>query len=490
MKKIICRADGNAKTGLGHLYRMLAIAAFYQEDYELIFLTKQSSIASIIPKEYNLQFIPENITIELEPQWLSANYLSSKYIVIADGYQFVSAYQKALKELGYTLFYIDDLAVEHMYADVVINHSLHFTPELFKAEEYTQYGLGTNFAMLRPKFCQAAKLNRNISSIEDAFVCFGGADQYDLSLKAAKALLKKKQIKTIHVVLGGAYSHQSIYNLANENPQLFLYKNLSEDLLYNLMARCQMAVAPSSTILYELCSVKMPILSGYFVDNQKNINSDLSKRGVIFNGGDFSKYAVTDFEIEIDKVLYSKEINSCLLKQQNLFDGKSKQRFLNLMEQFQITSRKATAEDVMLVYNWSNDILVRQNSFQSAPINLESHTKWFLDKIKDPEVLFLIIEVNNKPAGVVRYKLNKTNSVVGVIVSNDFRGKRLSSAFLEEGSKKYFEMSDKPIYAYIKKENIASVKAFEKAKYVYLKEENIEGNSSFVYKLEKYNVIR
>jgi len=489
-KKILCRADGNAKTGLGHLYRMLAIAAFYKEEYELVFLTQNTSVISIIPNEYSTELIPEEISISDEPNWLKTKYSPLEYIIIADGYQFVSSYQKALKTFGYTLVYVDDLTIEHMYADVVINHSPHCTKEDFIAEAYTQYALGTDYAMLRPKFNTVAKLKRSFADIKNAFVCFGGADQYDLSLKAATALLNNKRIKEIHVVLGGAYLHQKIYDLASTHEKLNLHKNLDETSLSDIMLSCQIAIAPSSTILYELCSVKMPILSGYFVENQKNINASFAKKNVIFNGGDFSNYSVIDFENQIEAILEDLDIEGYITRQQELFDGKNKQRFLSLLNQLHIVCRKATEEDLIQVYKWSNDALVRKNSYHSEPIELINHTNWFLKKINDQNTLFLIAEINNKPAGIIRYDITETNAVVGIIVSKAFRGQKLASSFLEEGAKVYFEKYDQPILAYIKKENRASIKSFESAKYIYIKEKTIQGSSSFVYKLEKSNVVR
>ncbi len=490
IKKILCRADGNAKTGLGHLYRMLAIAAFYKEEYELVILTHKTSVLSIIPEEYTTICIPEEIAISNEPKWLSTKYKSSEYIIVADGYQFVSSYQKEIKNLGYTLLYVDDLTTEYMYADIVINHSPHCTVKDFKAENYTQFALGTDYAMLRSKFNEVALLKRSILNIENAFVCFGGADQYDLSLKATMALLNNKNIKEIHVVLGGAYVHQKIYDVAKDNKEVHLYKNLDEVSLCELMQSCQIAIAPSSTILYELCSVKMPILSGYFVDNQKHINTELTEKGVIFNGGDFSNYTSVDFQHKIDNILENVDIESYILRQEKLFDGKNKRRFLSLLNQLHITCRKAIEQDLIQVYDWSNDKLVRENSYHSEPIELVNHTNWFLKKIKESNTLFLIIEVNSKPAGIVRYHITNTHAVVGVVVSKPFRGQGLASSFLLEAARVYFETFDKPILAYIKKVNIASVKSFENAKYVYFKEETIQGSSSFVYKLDKKNGVR
>ena len=35
-KKVVLRADGNSKIGLGHVYRLLALAEMLKEDFECV----------------------------------------------------------------------------------------------------------------------------------------------------------------------------------------------------------------------------------------------------------------------------------------------------------------------------------------------------------------------------------------------------------------------------------------------------------------------
>ena len=137
------------------------------------------------------------------------------------------------------------------------------------------------------------------------------------------------------------------------------------------------------------------------------------------------------------------------------------------------------------MFDWSNDDLVRQNSFNSEKLIFQNHDKWFSDKLKDDKHLFLIAMVNNQEAGLVRYSIEETHAVVGISISESFRGKQLAVGFLVESAKQYFKTNALPIFAYIKKDNIASIKSFEKAGYVYLKDAEVNGHDSKVYHLEK-----
>lgn len=332
-KKILFRADGNKSTGLGHLYRLFGVVEMLKDYYEFVYLTRSSSTIDVIPKEYVTVLLESDITIDNEPSWIANNFDKDNYIIIADGYHFTSQYQKRIKKLGFLFVYIDDLAKEYMYADIVINHSPFLKESDFETQLNTKLILGTKYALLRPAFLEAARQSRQINHIDFAFVCFGGADSLNLSLKATRALLAIDQIKEINVVLGAAYQDREIYDLEGEFPKrIKTHSNLSENKLVKLIASCNFAIAPASTILYELCCVKMPILAGYFVDNQKFIYQGFIEKNAIFGAGDYTKYTIDNFQSAIENILNVKEYERYLKAQQELFDADIKQRFLNLID--------------------------------------------------------------------------------------------------------------------------------------------------------------
>lgn len=488
-RKILFRADGNSETGLGHLYRLFGLVEIIKDTYDFVFLTNETSTDSVIPELYNKQLIPKNIKIEEEPKWLVANFPPEEYIVVADGYQFAHSYQKDLKLKGYLLIYIDDLAKEHMFADEVINHSFYARESHYQKEAFTNLHLGSKYALLRPLFLKQAEQYRLIKTINNVFVCFGGADPFNLSFKAVQALLKISSIKEINVVLGGAYRHLDIFDLEKIYPnRIKIFRNLSEEQLLKGMLNCDFAIAPASTILYELCCTKIPILGGYYVENQKLFYEGLIGKNIIFEGGDFSKYYVSDFEDKIKMVLESSKIGEYLKKQQKLFDGNIRNRLKGIINQLNISLRKCSENDIMRVFKWSNDETVRKNSFNSERILFEDHKSWFLNKITDKNTLFLIALVNSVPAGVIRYEKLESHAIVGLLVSKEFRGQNLAGKFLIESAKLYFKNATSPILAYIKKENIVSIRTFEKAGYLYLKDDKVKESSSFVYILDKSDV--
>ena len=325
-KKVIIRVDGNSSMGLGHIYRGLAIAEMLKDQFDVIFVIRQTTTA--IPIEdsgFSFRFIPKNIIINKESEWLK-DFFTSEAIIILDGYQFDENYQTKLKNYNFKLIYIDDLALGTQKADFVINHNPGAKEIDYKTEEYTKLALGLNYAMLRPVFLEIAKQKRHIQNIDTAFVCFGGSDTYDYTLRSVKALLKVDQFKKINVVIGEAYAHEDIFELCKTNPIININKNLSETELIAIMQASNFAIAPSSTILLELMAVGMPILSGYYVENQKKFYQHLKDHNLIYGIDNFSD--ITDEKLR-------QNIISLLTKpyqDQNIIDGMQKRRFIEIID--------------------------------------------------------------------------------------------------------------------------------------------------------------
>ena len=133
-----------------------------------------------------------------------------------------------------------------------------------------------------------------------------------------------------------------------------------------------------------------------------------------------------------------------------------------------ITFRKASESDLMLYFDWTNDESVRENSYKSDSISLENHVTWFKNKISDQDCLMLVFENHlNQPIGQVRIQKQLDKSAL-IGISNDVnhRGKGYASKMIALASEEFLkENHDFCISAYIKLENTASEKAFQKAGY-------------------------
>ena len=98
------------------------------------------------------------------------------------------------------------------------------------------------------------------------------------------------------------------------------------------MKLCNFAIAPASTILYEICCVKTPVLSGFYVDNQELIYKGFLNENIIYDGGDFSNYESLDFYSIIKNKVLGSDYNTYLSQQEVLFDNKIGERHINLIK--------------------------------------------------------------------------------------------------------------------------------------------------------------
>ncbi|UFH56400.1 GNAT family N-acetyltransferase [Spirosoma sp. KNUC1025] len=135
-----------------------------------------------------------------------------------------------------------------------------------------------------------------------------------------------------------------------------------------------------------------------------------------------------------------------------------------------LTYRLAKPADTRLYFDWANDPDTRRQSFNSAPISLDTHTSWFTRKLVDPNTLLLIFENEmGKAVGQVRFERTPVADmpdevVIGISVDASQRGKGLASQLIRQACavcrKRWGEVT---IHAYIKPENQASIRSFERA---------------------------
>ncbi len=145
-----------------------------------------------------------------------------------------------------------------------------------------------------------------------------------------------------------------------------------------------------------------------------------------------------------------------------------------------LTHRKATVNDVKLFFNWANNPAVRKASFYSEPILWANHVTWFNKKINSPNSLLLVFEYQNKPVGPVRIDFDN-DAIIGISIDEEYRGKGFATQMLNTACNLFWQTNNKPVFAYIKPDNKASIKSFIKAGFIYYKNDIINNTECIVY---------
>lgn len=124
--------------------------------------------------------------------------------------------------------------------------------------------------------------------------------------------------------------------------------------------------------------------------------------------------------------------------------------------------RKASKDDVDLLYQWVNDEIVRVNSFSTGWISYEEHKKWYQELLADCNRQQYIYVYDEEEIGQVRLTMDGEKAEIGYSIQKEKRcmghGKILLRLLIEEVKKKYPQI--KKLVARVKPENIASQKVF------------------------------
>lgn len=314
--KVFIRVDGSSQIGLGHLVRCIALAHMLKSDFEISFYCKY------IPDSMQLELIERRfalIKISDEEQFL--NQLSSNTIVVLDGYNFDTEYQIQIKTKGCKLVCIDDLNDKYFYADLIINHGSGFKEGDYSTQPSTKFALGPQFALLRSTFLNQITKPRVISKFDNLFICFGGADSFNLSAITLEVVLEFNTFKHIAILTGPAYkANIQLQELIMKDNRVVHLQNLSEYEMLTEMLKAEIAIVPSSGIILEVFSVGIPTISGFFVDNQSSASEYFEKHSLIYSCGNM----LENFREKLRNCISSLNIlvgNKMIIKQKNLMNN-------------------------------------------------------------------------------------------------------------------------------------------------------------------------
>ncbi len=178
-------------------------------------------------------------------------------------------------------------------------------------------------------------------------------------------------------------------------------------------------------------------------------------------------------------------VKEAVLKEHCFFDGEFKNVVIYCKFKNVITIRKVNLEDLDFTYLLSNETIIRENSYNKEPILYANHQKWFSNKVQNKSAFYYTGEYNRQSVAFLRIDVTSKENIIGIAISKGFRGKGLAVPFLKLISEEFVKKTNKKITAYIKIDNILSIKSFERAGYVFDEECQVNGEKSVKYIYEK-----
>jgi RimJ/RimL family protein N-acetyltransferase len=126
----------------------------------------------------------------------------------------------------------------------------------------------------------------------------------------------------------------------------------------------------------------------------------------------------------------------------------------------------ATIDDSKDIFEWRNDDHTRAMYVNGERITWEDHKIWYAKILESKKsIIYLGKDEERKTSiGMVRFDIgnNNKNSVVSINLNPIWRGKNVSVELLSSAIKQFRLIHHLPVMAKVKKENMASIKCFER----------------------------
>lgn len=480
-KHLIIRTDASIQIGTGHVMRCIALAQAWQDrggDVTFLSHCDSENLRQRIVNE-GFDFIPIERS-HPDPYDLSQTLTTLEQLkiqnsklktwVVFDGYHFTPDYQKAIRENGYRLLVIDDMAhLDHYHTDILLNQNIHASNLNYSCDSDTVKLLGCEYVLLRREFLKYKDWKRKIpDKAKNILVTMGGGDPDNVTLKVINALtmLNDPDIE-IKIVVGPSNPHKKILKSAA------LHAPCSIGILENahnmpeLMAWADMAISAGGSTCWELAFMGLPSFVITVADNQVGIAEGLGKTGAAVDVGWHANISVNQCAQELEQVITDKERRAQLSKQtQKLVNGKGSQETIKAMFIGQLKLRKAQENDCELLWRWANDPKVREAAFNSENIAWEDHQAWFSDKQNDPDCIqYIALNSHDVPIGQIRFDIKDSVAEIDYSVDKEFRGMGLGKMLLKRGIELFCAQEKNPvtIQGLVKKENEPSNRSFQDA---------------------------
>ncbi|MBD2113948.1 MULTISPECIES: UDP-2,4-diacetamido-2,4,6-trideoxy-beta-L-altropyranose hydrolase [Cyanophyceae] len=474
--QVLFRADASTQIGTGHVMRCLALAqACLAEGGQAHFLMgcEGATLAQRLTGEgvaVSYGSVPWASEADAQNTIALAKDLQADWVIV-DGYHFGAEYQKWLKDVGTKLLVLDDYGhATHYWADIVLNQNITAEEEIYaNRESYTKLLLGTRYALLREEFWPWRSWKRQITPIASkVLVTLGGSDPSNITLAVIQALQKAEIAELEAVVVAGA-SNPHCSELAQAvkgwEKSITLKQNVTN--MPELMAWADLAITAGGSTCWETAFMGLPSMAIPLVENQTAIVKTLSSLDAVVSISSHEAFEINSFAHCLEKYLKQQELRSSLSKKfSNLVDGYGSERLAMVLQESLIRLRPVNEEDCSLLWHWANDPVTRASSFSSELISWHEHIQWFNAKIKS-ESCTMYIALNNRdqPVGLIRCEVDaKNEAVVSINIASQYRGMGYASSIIEKSSSKMLRNSKlHQLNAYVKQDNLASIKAFLKA---------------------------
>lgn len=486
--KISIITEGSNQIGFGHISRCLAIyQAFEERNIIPTFYVNGDETISALLKDVHYELIDW-----IENHDLLFRKIKDSDAIIVDSYKASKDFYDRISNLTPIPIYFDDTLRLEYPAGYIINGAINAELLPYNKKAGQNFLLGTKYASLRKEFWEITDHFQRFE-IQNMLITFGGLDNQNLTPRILRLLSRNFPEVKKRVIVTGAFTNlEDIRNSKDDNTEI-IFSPSGFDLI-KLMYEADLAISAAGQTLNELARVGVPTIAIAIADNQKNQIAGWVKEKFLLSDLWYMQPNLEHRLLLIINNMRKKQVRDVISKTAKLkIDGNGAKRIAqSIVEKHcgktSFYYRKVISKDASLVFNLSNDRLVRANSINTEPIKWGDHLDWFSGKLLDDNCMFLLaFTVNDLFIGQVRFDIKGYFAEINISIDKDFRGKKYSALLILTSTYKIFH--EKPnvgfVNAIIRPQNVPSIKAFVKAGYKYFDKEIINGQEFLIYQLKR-----
>ncbi|PYV58161.1 MAG: UDP-2,4-diacetamido-2,4,6-trideoxy-beta-L-altropyranose hydrolase [Acidobacteria bacterium] len=486
---VLIRADANAVIGSGHVGRCIALAQEIQGrgDRVIFAATELGGMRSRIEAErFEIVDLPATRGSREDAEMTGALYSENQASwLIADGYEFKEAFQRGLEAAKVRSLLIDDYGQLGVWrSQFVLDQNLGARQEHYANKTPdARLLMGSSYVLLRREFRNWKNWKRAINNpARNLLVTFGGGDAREMFERVVGALALIPP-HTFNVVFLVGPNPGDLSSLKQSIVDRGLQVRLEADTpnMPGWLTWADVAISAAGSTCWEMCYLGLPAIVFALASNQVNTAQSLFDGGAVKYFGDSMDCSPEAVSSELLRLATeSKERERMSQAGRSLIDGRGAQRVAELLFAAYVRLRPVTASDSRLLWEWANDPEVRKQSFTQETISWPVHDSWFQSRLAESDTLIRIAENQNGDSiGVVRFKLSEENAVVSISLAQQFRGLGLAATVLKCALQELAQtIPVRDISAYVKPENLSSLRLFERAGFVCKEQTRVKGQAA------------
>lgn len=391
--------------------------------------------------------------------------------LVVDNYALDARWERAMRPHAQRILVIDDLADRSHDCELLLDQNLLAGGDRRysgKVPDSCGLMLGPDYALLQPVYGRLhPRMPTRSGPVRTLLIFFGGADPADVTGRALAAFRSLGREDVIADVVVGVSNPRrgDLAGLAAGMSNIRLHDGLPS--LAPLMASADLALGAGGATSWERCCLGLPSLVVTLADNQRPIAAELHRRGLVRWLGHVGEVGEAALAAALKQAL-GQELpeqwsRDCLA----LLDGRGVDRVaavLTASSAMRLRLRPALPSDEAMLLRWTNDPIVRKESFTTGPIDSETHRQWFNRRLRDIEGcrIYIAETESNIPVGQARFDFDGEGWEVGYSLDSLYRGRGVGRQLLTAALLRLrAEMPDSVVIAKVKARNRASRRIFE-----------------------------